>query len=570
MDENKEENKLPPNAKYIAAFAGVTLAGLLTYFYLKNKNIQNLKENLPKLDEKKTISTNTSKSVEVISNTINSNETKPPSKSSSFNNTNEYSPYSIDKSAINKIKKIGEGNYGKVYEGTCKGVKVAIKEIEIPMDNSTENNNNIKDFYHEVSILARIRNPYILSIMGTNVDPPKYMIITELLHQSLHQFIEDKSQFNKVNMYDKLIMGLKIAKGLCWLHSQDPIILHNDLKPANILLTRELEPKICDFGFSFMKNKQSKVLTSDVRGTALYMAPEVLTNSLFDETADIYSYTLILWQIITGNQIFDDIVNFNQLKAKHYHGQRPDVSNVPSPLKELIERGWHKVASMRPPAKLIIEQLNDIIVELTIPSNNDEAVQFWKEYCSGEVTVNWEDFKKKLSRFLGLPFNEKTQQQLQHVQQFLNIDSEILLNKFGELVQCFGPFNSSGKFLAELSDTLSQPWFHGDLTSSSATSLLSEKEDGTFLVRKSGQAGYYTISFVQKKKIFHQRVKRVYDVVSTKFILEGINKTIESPSLIDFIQKITPSFGFKNSCPSSNSVVQEDLYSKTVEDEDDF
>ena len=80
--------------------------------------------------------------------------------------------------------------------------------------------------------------------------------------------------------------------------------------------------------------------------------------------------------------------------------------------------------------------------------------------------MNWEDFKKKLAEYLNLEENESTKEKMEYLKNFVSINLQISLKNFTEIIQYFGPFNSTANFLNDLSNTVSQPWFHGDISSS--------------------------------------------------------------------------------------------------------
>ena len=111
-----------------------------------------------------------------------------------------------------------------------------------------------------------------------------------------------------------------------------------------------------------------------------------MSHKPFDQSADIYSFTFILWQLITGKEVWEDVKNYQQLTAKHLRHIRPDINSIlPESLKMLIDQGWAVDPNERPTAHDIVDAMNGILIDIAIPDFNDQAKQFWKEHCPGEV-----------------------------------------------------------------------------------------------------------------------------------------------------------------------------------------
>ena len=153
-----------------------------------------------------------------------------------------------------------------------------------------------------------------------------------------------------------------------WLHSSNPIFIHRDLKLSNLLVDNNYKVLVCDFGLAQMKPKEVTNLGYDPHGSPLYMAPEVFVGD-YNEKCDIYSFAIVLWEVLTQTQAFsdidDDLAAF--IHAVCDNGFRPDIpTDCPSRIRQLIENCWRKEPSLRPSFSEIITRLDHILVEVSI------------------------------------------------------------------------------------------------------------------------------------------------------------------------------------------------------------
>lgn len=183
---------------------------------------------------------------------------------------------------------------------------VAVKKFDCAIDK--------KSFLYEVDCLARIQHPNIVRYLGfcagTYGHPAKsgeLNILEELPHQlicleylpngSLAGYLDDQPCQLAWHMCYKIIQG--ICLGLHYLHENH--IIHRDIKPDNILLDDDMTPKITDFGISrLLGDGESRIITETIRGTLGYMAPECLFGRVFNSRSDIYSFGMIIREIVMG------------------------------------------------------------------------------------------------------------------------------------------------------------------------------------------------------------------------------------------------------------------------------
>lgn len=154
--------------------------------------------------------------------------------------------------------------------------------------------------------------------------------------------------------YEYLPIALDVANGMAYLHSRD--IIHRDLKPSNVLLTRDHRAKIADFGMSVANAGQE--LTAET-GTYRFMAPEVIRHESYSSNADVYSFGVFLWQLITRQVPFGSMTPVQAAYAVA-EGRRPEIpESTPSRLKDVIEACWDQDSHKRPSFTYIAMVLAD-------------------------------------------------------------------------------------------------------------------------------------------------------------------------------------------------------------------
>ena len=200
-------------------------------------------------------------------------------------------------------KQIGRGGMGELYLGEWQGKQIAIKKIKLDY---IKNNVLSNKFIKEINIIASMRHPNILLYMGVTIDNNNnYYMITEYLPQgSLHEYLHPPKKTKKIPLTDKqkIKIALQIAIAIQYIHSRK--ILHCDLKSANILIDKNFNIKLSDFGLSyFMSDPPTGFL-----GTARWVAPEILKGGKYDIKADIFSYGMIVMELLTEKIPYSDIV----------------------------------------------------------------------------------------------------------------------------------------------------------------------------------------------------------------------------------------------------------------------
>ncbi|XP_065859917.1 G-type lectin S-receptor-like serine/threonine-protein kinase At4g27290 [Euphorbia lathyris] len=205
--------------------------------------------------------------------------------------------------ATNKFSmdnKLGEGGFGPVYKGIlADGQEIAVKRL------SKSSGQGLHEFKNEVILIAKLQHRNLVRLLGCCIQGDEKLLVYEFMpNKSLDFFIFDKTASKQLDwsMRHKIICG--IAKGLLYLHQDSRLrIIHRDLKASNVLLDNQMNPKISDFGLARMfGGDQTEGTTNRVVGTYGYMAPEYAADGLFSVKSDVFSFGVLMIEIISGTR----------------------------------------------------------------------------------------------------------------------------------------------------------------------------------------------------------------------------------------------------------------------------
>ncbi|EYU40244.1 hypothetical protein MIMGU_mgv1a019217mg, partial [Erythranthe guttata] len=279
--------------------------------------------------------------------------------------------------------KLGEGGYGVVYKGKLNN------EIDVAVKVLNNSKGNGEEFVNEVSTIGRIHHVNIVRLVGFCADGFRRALVYEFLRNDSLEKIIFQAGSKKISLdWEKLKdIALGIARGIEYLHEGcDQQILHFDIKPQNVLLDHNFNPKICDFGLAKLCSKeQSAVTMTAARGTMGYIAPEVLSRTFgrVSYKSDVYSFGMLLLEMVGGRKNEDRNVNntspvyFPQWIYNHINAED-------NPMWEQIDEEGNSIARKlsivglwciqwcptdRPSMKVVVQMLEGDNGDLTMPPN---------------------------------------------------------------------------------------------------------------------------------------------------------------------------------------------------------
>ncbi|KAL6596006.1 hypothetical protein ACP70R_047370 [Stipagrostis hirtigluma subsp. patula] len=189
---------------------------------------------------------------------------------------------------------VGEGGYGTVYRGVLAGGEVvAVKDL---FDHKGQAE---KEFKVEVEAIGKVRHKHLVGLIGYCAEGPKRMLVYEFVENgNLEQWLHgDVGPVSPLTWDIRMKIAIGTAKG--------PKVVHRDIKSSNILLDKKWNPKVSDFGMAKVLGPGSSYVTTRVMGTFGYVAPEYASTGMLNESSDIYSFGVLLMELISGRSPVD-------------------------------------------------------------------------------------------------------------------------------------------------------------------------------------------------------------------------------------------------------------------------
>ena len=242
-------------------------------------------------------------------------------------------------------KKIGQGGFSEIFESHWMGIPVAVKVIFDPNINEAL----LEEFNNEIEKLFILRHPYIIQLYGITdrEKNQKLAVITELapkgsLFDYLHKNPKNK---NNLSLEFKNKITNQLIHTMAYIHSRGYV--HRDLKTQNILLDKNLDMKLCDFGLTKLKTELNSG-SGQFAGTPCYMAPELFDRKFYDDKIDVFAFGTVVWEIYTQKIPYLNCEAM-EIKQKVTKGEELICSSiVPKQIANLIEKCRKVKPSERP------------------------------------------------------------------------------------------------------------------------------------------------------------------------------------------------------------------------------
>lgn len=257
--------------------------------------------------------------------------------------------------------RIGAGGFGEVYKCKWSDTMVAVKTLQKIEDEDPQA--VMAEFMVEIKLMSKLKHPNIVSFLGASINAPKLAIILEFmpggsLYRAIHR--RRRNNLGPFPLLKSLWIAYGIAKGMTYLHSQYPVIIHRDLKSPNILLgTNVREVKITDFGLSRLR--VDTYVNTGPGGTPEWMAPELLRQDPFEEQSDVYSFGVILWELVMCEKPWKDD---HPMQIVFKVGSRGEKLETPPPeacipeVREMIVKCFAEQPTTRPQFADLTKQLH--------------------------------------------------------------------------------------------------------------------------------------------------------------------------------------------------------------------
>ncbi|CAA6671216.1 unnamed protein product [Spirodela intermedia] len=272
-----------------------------------------------------------------------------------------YDEWTIDLRKLNMGMPFAQGAFGKLYKGTYSGEEVAVKLLERTVDDPGKAHLMEQQFAQEVRMLATLQHPNVVRFIGACRKPMVWCIVTEFARGgSVRQFLGRRDN-RSVPLKMAVKQALDIARGMTYVHSLG--FIHRDLKSDNLLISSDKSIKIADFGMARIE-VQSEWMTPGT-GTYRWMAPEMIQHRPYTQKVDVYSFGIVLWELITSMLPFQNMAPVQAAFAVVYLGIRPAIpQECPPVLAEIMSRCWDVDPDVRPHFTEIVEMLEKAEAEL--------------------------------------------------------------------------------------------------------------------------------------------------------------------------------------------------------------
>ncbi|ESQ41003.1 hypothetical protein EUTSA_v10013425mg [Eutrema salsugineum] len=300
-----------------------------------------------------------------------------------------YEELAVATDDFNPENMIGKGGHAEVYKGVLPdGETVAIKKL---MSHAKEEEERVSDFLSELGIIAHVNHPNAARLRGFSCDRGLHFVLEYSPHGSLASMLFGSEECLEWKIRYKVALG--IADGLSYLHNVCPRrIIHRDIKASNILLSRDYEAQISDFGLAkWLPDNWPHHVVFPIEGTFGYMAPEYFIHGIVDEKIDVFAFGVLLLEIITSRRAVDTASRQSIVAWAKPFLEKNSVEDIvdprlgnefdPTEMQRVMLTASmciHHIATMRPDMTRLVQLLR----------GEDGPGELQKKPCERAVSVN--------------------------------------------------------------------------------------------------------------------------------------------------------------------------------------
>lgn len=283
-------------------------------------------------------------------------------------------PHDVPWESFSYIEHRVDSSSCHIYSAFWRGTAVIIKLIKADRVSSPM---AVAEFETEASILSRLEHPHIVKLLGSGRLPRRFLILELLdggsLSHSLGLRVDTNNRIakKKFNYMETLHLARSLASSLEYLHNRwdsNIHVIHRDLKPDNIGFTAEGKLKLFDFGLCACvrtsSNRSDQYRLTGNTGTLRYMAPEVALGRQYNSSVDVYSFGVIVWQVLRSKVPFRDMGKKAYIQEVVVGGKRPALDRRwPQGFSQLLQKCWHEDKDARPTFSQVVAEVDHLIQE---------------------------------------------------------------------------------------------------------------------------------------------------------------------------------------------------------------
>eukprot|EP01127_Copromyxa_protea_P009760 TRINITY_DN231_c0_g1_i2.p1 TRINITY_DN231_c0_g1~~TRINITY_DN231_c0_g1_i2.p1 ORF type:complete len:2533 (-),score=509.78 TRINITY_DN231_c0_g1_i2:1516-9114(-) len=331
-----------------------------------------------------------------------------------------YSEFKMD-------KELGVGGFAIVYLGEFEEKKVAIKVLKsLDAGNEEGMSHAFYEFRKEIFVMSNFDCPYLIGLLAISIDPLA-MVLELCPHGDLFDFLHKKPEI-EFGWDLRIKMALDISRGMSYMHSQTPPVMHLDLKTPNILVSSmdykdEVCVKVTDFGLSSTGEIQYTRLVDN----PVWLAPEILIGLPYTFSNEVYAFGVILYEILDREEFFGECSFLSELAEWVMDGKRPPIRDggIPAYVK-LLTDCWAQQPEDRPTFPLVVKELERIDMSLHHLVHYAKCIAFYEEamklqapFVSHTEPLNAEVFAAKKLQYLN-PSHWFTKKELEEISQLVS------------------------------------------------------------------------------------------------------------------------------------------------------